>query len=54
MLNERIVSPQSVQYFPQALEHIYTYTNHVVARSNLDPAGIKALLERIRKLSSVR
>lgn len=53
-LNERIVDPASEQEFPQALAHIYAYTNHVIARSNLNPDGIKTILERIRKLSSVR
>lgn len=54
ILNERIVSPDAGHYFPEALEYIYAYTNHVVARSDLDPSGIKTILERIRKLSSVR
>lgn len=54
VLTERIVAQDAGQHFPQALEHISAHTHHVVARSDLDPAGIKRLLERIRKLSSVR
>lgn len=54
VLTERIVAQDAGQHFPRALEHISAHTNHVVARSDLDPAGIKRILERIRKLSSVR
>lgn len=48
------MSPDAEQCFPEALEYIYAYTNHVIARSDLDPSGIKTILQRIRKLSSVR
>lgn len=54
VLNEQIVSPEAKLHFPHALEYIYAHTNHVIARSDLDPSGIKAILERIRRLSSVR
>lgn len=54
VLTERIVAQDAGLHFPQALEHISAHTHHVVARSDLDPAGIKRILERIRKLSSVR
>lgn len=53
-LNKRILRSDSELYFPHALEHVYAHTNHVIARSDLDPIRIKAVLERIRKLSSVR
>ncbi|KUI57051.1 hypothetical protein VP1G_04380 [Cytospora mali] len=54
VLTERITSRDAEQRFPQALAHIYAYTNHVIARSNLDPAGTRRILERIRNLSTVR
>lgn len=54
VLTERIVAQDAGLHFPQALEHISAHTNHVVARSDLDPAGIKRILERIRRLCSVR
>lgn len=54
VLTEKIVAQDAGQLFPQALEYISAHTHHVIARSDLDPAGIRRILERIRKLSSVR
>ena len=39
--------------YPRALEHVYAHTSHVVARSDLDPEGVKRILGGIGKLASI-
>lgn len=53
-LNDRIIAPEAETAFPLALDRIYVFTRHIEARSNLDPQGIKQVLDRIQRLSSVR
>ncbi|KAK9777285.1 putative F-box domain-containing protein [Seiridium cardinale] len=53
-LTEQILAPESQNYFPVALEKIYAHTRHVQANSDLDPRSIKRLLDRIRRLLTVR
>ncbi|QLI72056.1 uncharacterized protein G6M90_00g084250 [Metarhizium brunneum] len=53
VLNELIVRPDAQTLFSKALEHISTYTKHVVVRNNLKPSGIRKILSRIMRLSSV-
>ncbi|KUI72692.1 hypothetical protein VM1G_08109 [Cytospora mali] len=54
VLTERVISRDAEQRFPQALAHIYAYTKHVIARSNLNPAGTRRILDGIQNLSTVR
>ncbi|KAH9905343.1 F-box domain-containing protein [Xylariomycetidae sp. FL2044] len=53
-LNERIITPQAEVYLPHSLEKVYYYTRHVVASSELDPDRIKRILDRVRRLVSLR
>jgi len=54
VLNERIVEPDAGDRYPLAFRHIAQNTNHVVARSDLDPRGIRSILVVIQKLVSLR
>ncbi|KAH8648369.1 F-box domain-containing protein [Xylariales sp. PMI_506] len=53
-LTERIIASQAQTEFPQALENVYTLTRHVEVRNDLDPRGIRRVLDRIERLSSIR
>ncbi|KAK6066963.1 F-box domain-containing protein-like protein [Seiridium cupressi] len=53
-LTEQILATESQNYFPVALEKIYAHTRHVQANSDLDPRSIKRLLDRVRRLLTVR
>ncbi|KAF5512910.1 hypothetical protein CGCA056_v012407 [Colletotrichum aenigma] len=53
-LNERIVAPDAEALFPNLLRHVSTFTNHVVVRSDLDPDGIRRVLDRVQRLKTVR
>ncbi|KAJ2899673.1 hypothetical protein MKZ38_002924 [Zalerion maritima] len=52
-LNDRILSSDG-GCSPQALEHLYANTRHVVAGSNLNPDRIRTILGKIRRLESLR
>ncbi|ROW07139.1 hypothetical protein VPNG_07354 [Cytospora leucostoma] len=54
VLTERITSHDAEQRYSRALANIYAYTNHVVASSNLDQAGTRKILQKIRNLATVR
>ncbi|EEY15850.1 conserved hypothetical protein [Verticillium alfalfae VaMs.102] len=53
-LNENIVSTDAEARYPNLFRNVAAHTNHVVARSNLDPFGIKRVLDRVRRLQSVQ
>ncbi|KAF6840686.1 F-box domain-containing protein-like protein [Colletotrichum plurivorum] len=53
-LNERIVAPDTESRYPNLLRHVSTFTNHVVVRSDLDPDGIRRVLDRVQRLKTVR
>lgn len=53
-LNESIVSTGAEARYPNLFRNVAAHTNHVVARSNLDPFGIKRVLDRVRRLQSVQ
>jgi hypothetical protein len=53
-LTDRIIAPEAHIYFPDALEKIRAHTRHVEARSDLDPERVKVLLDRLRRLLTVR
>ncbi|OLN86104.1 hypothetical protein CCHL11_05215 [Colletotrichum chlorophyti] len=53
-LNERIVAPDAELRYPNLLRNVSTYTNHVVARSDLDPDGIRRVLDRVQRLKTVQ
>jgi hypothetical protein len=53
-LNERIVAEDAENQHPHAFRNIQTYTTRIVARSDLDPRGIRKVLDRARRLQSVR
>ncbi|EFQ29474.1 F-box domain-containing protein [Colletotrichum graminicola] len=53
-LNERIVALDADSRYPNLLCNVSTYTNHVIARSDLDPDGIRRVLDRVQRLKTVR
>ncbi|KAM0280138.1 hypothetical protein ACHAQH_004210 [Verticillium albo-atrum] len=53
-LNESIVSEDAEARYPNLFRNVAAHTNHVVARSNLDPVGIRSVLDRVQRLQSVR
>ncbi|KAK1987429.1 F-box domain-containing protein [Colletotrichum cereale] len=53
-LNEHIVAPDADSLYPNLLRNVSTYTNHVIARSDLDPDGIRRVLDRVQRLKTVR
>lgn len=53
-LNERIVAPDAESRYPNLLRNVSSYTNHVVTRSDLDPDGIRRVLDRVQRLKTVR
>lgn len=53
-LNERMVAEGAENQHPQAFQHIRNYTIHVIARSDLDPRGIRKVLDNAYRLQSVR
>lgn len=53
-LNERIVAPDAESRYPNLLRNVSIYTNHVIARSDLNPDGIRRVIDRIQRLRTVR
>jgi hypothetical protein len=53
-LNEEIIAPDAYTRFPQAFEKICAHTRHVEVDDELDATGVKRLLEKLQRLSSVR
>jgi len=53
-LTERIVSDDTEKLLPNLLWNISAYTNHVVARSDLNPEGIRRILDSVQRLYSVK
>ncbi|KAH7358631.1 F-box domain-containing protein [Plectosphaerella cucumerina] len=53
-LNDKIVDPDADIDYPNLLDNVARHTNHVVARSDLDPRGIARVLANVRRLQSVR
>lgn len=53
-LTERIISLEAQNHFPGALEKVYMHTRHVELTSDLEPEAVKRLLNRVRRLLTVR
>ncbi|KAI0600707.1 hypothetical protein F4775DRAFT_582620 [Biscogniauxia sp. FL1348] len=53
-LTRDIISPQAEVYHQQGLQYIYAYTRHVEVRNDLDPERIKYVIDRIKRLLSIR
>ncbi|KAI0109413.1 hypothetical protein F4776DRAFT_657213 [Hypoxylon sp. NC0597] len=53
-LNERIIAPQTETYFPRILRYMHSFTRHVEVRSDLDRVNTRRVLDRVRRLSSLR
>lgn len=53
-MTERIISLDAQNHFPGALEKVYMHTRHVELTSDLEPEAVKRLLNRVRRLLTVR
>jgi hypothetical protein len=51
--NENLVHEGAELQYPNLLQNIAAYTQHVVIRSNLEPRGIRSVLWKIQHLSAI-
>ncbi|KAK3337489.1 F-box domain-containing protein [Cercophora scortea] len=53
-INGRLASRGAEQRYPEAFNHIFTYTRHVLVTSNLDFECVRWILDNIQRLQSIR